>query len=123
MGGLVFLHIDDGTGRFQVLIKSDNLSTHVMPDSRRSTEASAKVGDPASSDKNLDSDMSRMEVNSIHSGDRLEVGMTNTTAFSFFIDNFDIGDFAEFTGMLFETKTGEKTLQAKSFRLLAKSLR
>ncbi len=43
-------------------------------------------------------------------------------AFSFFADNFDIGDFVEATGTLFTTKTGEKTLQASAVRMLAKSL-
>lgn len=38
------------------------------------------------------------------------------------LDNFDIGDFVEATGTLFITKTGEKTLQANSYKLLAKSL-
>lgn len=72
MGKLIFLHIEDGTGRLQVLIKSDN------------------VGDEQ---------------------------------FAFFIDTFDLGDFIEASGKLFTTKTGEKTLEATSFRMLAKSLR
>lgn len=72
MGKLLFLHIDDGTGRIQVLLKSDDI------------------------------------------GDK---------QFEFFVDNFDLGDFIEASGTLFTTKTGEKTLQAKSFRMLAKSLR
>ncbi len=42
--------------------------------------------------------------------------------FNFFLDTFDTGDFVEVTGTLFETKTGEKTLQASAYRLLAKSL-
>jgi lysyl-tRNA synthetase class 2 len=42
--------------------------------------------------------------------------------FDFFVDNFDIGDFVEATGTLFLTKTGEKTLQATKYRMLAKSL-
>lgn len=72
MGKLIFLHIEDGTGRLQVLIKSDN------------------VGDEQ---------------------------------FAFFIDTFDLGDFIEASGKLFTTKTGEKTLEATSFRMLSKSLR
>ncbi len=72
MGKLVFLHIDDGTSRIQVLIKEDNVGSN---------------------------------------------------AFAFFIDNFDLGDFVEATGDLFITKTGEKTLQATSYNMLAKSLR
>ncbi len=44
-------------------------------------------------------------------------------AFQFFVNNFDIGDFIEATGELFRTKTEEKTLKAKSVRMLAKSLR
>jgi lysyl-tRNA synthetase class 2 len=71
MGKLAFFHIDDGTGRIQVLIKED------------------------------------------------EIGAEQ---FSFFVENFDIGDFIEATGSLFLTKTEEKTLQAKSFRVLAKTL-
>jgi lysyl-tRNA synthetase, class II len=43
--------------------------------------------------------------------------------FKFFVDNFDIGDFVECAGSLFVTKTGEKTLEAKSYKMLAKSLR
>lgn len=72
MGKLLFLHIDDGGAKIQVLIKADDVS------------------------------------------DR---------QFEFFVDNFDLGDFIEATGKLFVTKTGEKTLQASSFRMLAKSLR
>ena len=40
-----------------------------------------------------------------------------------FSELFDIGDFAEFTGTLALSKTGEKTLEADSYQLLAKSLR
>jgi lysyl-tRNA synthetase, class II len=43
--------------------------------------------------------------------------------FAWFADNYDIGDFIEATGTLFTTKTGEKTLQASGFKMLAKSLR
>jgi lysyl-tRNA synthetase, class II len=71
MGKLAFVHIEDGTARIQVLIKSD------------------------------------------------EVGEGQ---FNLFTDNFDIGDFIEATGTLFTTKTGEKTLQATTVRMLAKSL-
>jgi lysyl-tRNA synthetase, class II len=39
------------------------------------------------------------------------------------LDNFDLGDFIEATGTLFNTKTGEKTLEVKGFRMLSKSLR
>lgn len=42
--------------------------------------------------------------------------------FKFFNDNFDIGDFVEATGTLFTTKTGEKTLQAAKYKMLAKAL-
>ncbi|HEX3099921.1 MAG TPA: lysine--tRNA ligase [Patescibacteria group bacterium] len=72
MGKLLFLHIDDGTGRIQALIKADD------------------IGDEK---------------------------------FAFFVDNFDLGDFVQVTGHLFITKTGEKTLQASEYKMLAKSLR
>ncbi len=42
--------------------------------------------------------------------------------YDFFIANFDIGDFIEVAGGLFETKKGEKTLLVKNYRLLAKTL-
>jgi len=71
MGKLTFAHIEDGTGRIQVLLKADDLGE----------------------DK-----------------------------FKFFNENFDIGDFVEAAGSLFTTKTGEKTLQASSYKILAKSL-
>ena len=43
-------------------------------------------------------------------------------SFKFALKHLDIGDFLEVTGTLFKTKTGEKTLQAKSYKILAKSL-
>jgi lysyl-tRNA synthetase class 2 len=43
--------------------------------------------------------------------------------YKFLIQTSDIGDFIEVTGTLFKTKTGEKTLQATGYKLLAKSLR
>ncbi len=42
--------------------------------------------------------------------------------FRFLLKNFDIGDFIQVSGTLFKTKTGEKTLQATGYKLLAKSL-
>ncbi len=42
--------------------------------------------------------------------------------FNFLIKNIDIGDFLQVTGALFKTKTEEKTIQVKKFKLLAKSL-
>ncbi|MFH1894780.1 MAG: lysine--tRNA ligase [Patescibacteria group bacterium] len=44
-------------------------------------------------------------------------------SYKFFLDNFDIGDFAEVRGILFLTKAGEKTLEAADYKMLAKSLR
>ncbi|MEK9209085.1 MAG: lysine--tRNA ligase, partial [Patescibacteria group bacterium] len=35
----------------------------------------------------------------------------------------DIGDFIEVTGMLTTTKRGEKSIEAKSWKMLSKSLR
>mgnify|MGYP001600702712 FL=1 len=43
--------------------------------------------------------------------------------FALFKDNLDIGDFIEAGGILFITKTGEKSIEIKNLRLLAKSLR
>lgn len=43
--------------------------------------------------------------------------------FALFKENLDIGDFIEAGGILFATKTGEKSVEIKSLRLLAKSLR
>ncbi len=42
--------------------------------------------------------------------------------FNFFQENFDIGDFVEAIGKLFTTKSGEKTLEAAGYKILAKSL-
>ena len=42
--------------------------------------------------------------------------------YRFFLANFDIGDFIEISGTLFKTKKGEKTIEAASFKILAKSL-
>ncbi|MBL7156472.1 MAG: lysine--tRNA ligase, partial [Candidatus Pacebacteria bacterium] len=43
--------------------------------------------------------------------------------YKFFTDNFDIGDFIEIKGTLFKTKTKEKTIKVKDFKILTKSLR
>ncbi len=72
MGKLVFAHIEDGTGKIQVLLREDTVGK-----------------------------------------ERLK----------FFLQVFDIGDFAECTGSLFTTKSGEKTLLVRDYRMLAKSLR
>jgi len=39
-----------------------------------------------------------------------------------FLDNFDVGDLIEISGILFNTKKGEKTLEVTDFKMLAKSL-
>ncbi len=44
-------------------------------------------------------------------------------SFEIFQENIDEGDFVEFSGILFITQRGEETLEVKSWRLLAKSLR
>jgi lysyl-tRNA synthetase class 2 len=43
--------------------------------------------------------------------------------YQFFIDHFDVGDFIEIRGTLFETKRGEKSMDVRDFKMLAKSLR
>jgi lysyl-tRNA synthetase class 2 len=43
-------------------------------------------------------------------------------SYKFFLDNFDIGDFIEVRGILFETKKGEKTLETADYKILSKSL-
>ncbi|MDO8590386.1 MAG: lysine--tRNA ligase [bacterium] len=71
-GGLAFFTIDDGTGRFQGLIKKDKVDSEI---------------------------------------------------FDLFSRVVDIGDFVEVHGSLFVTKRNEKTLEVKSWQMLAKSLR
>jgi len=44
-------------------------------------------------------------------------------AFDLFVNAIDRGDFVEFTGTLFETNRGEKSVEVQSWRILAKSLR
>lgn len=43
--------------------------------------------------------------------------------FALFKENLDIGDFIEVGGVLFKTKTGEKSLEIKNLKLLVKTLR
>jgi len=43
--------------------------------------------------------------------------------YNFFLNNFDIGDFVEIKGVLFQTKTGEKTIEVSDYKMLSKSLR
>lgn len=40
-----------------------------------------------------------------------------------FLDSFDMGDFIEARGTLFETKRGEKTIQITDYKMICKSLR
>ena len=42
--------------------------------------------------------------------------------YEFFINHFDIGDFIEVSGILVKTKRGEKTIEARDYKMLAKSL-
>ena len=42
--------------------------------------------------------------------------------YDFFMETFDIGDFVQVRGTLFETKRGEKTLEISDYKILAKSL-
>lgn len=53
----------------------------------------------------------------------LQASELGDEAFTFFVDNFDSGDFIEATGTLFITKSGEQTLKVTAVRMLAKSLR
>jgi lysyl-tRNA synthetase class 2 len=53
----------------------------------------------------------------------LQKNKVGEKGYEFFLENFDIGDFIEVTGILFKTKKGEKTLEVRNFRILAKSLR
>jgi lysyl-tRNA synthetase class 2 len=43
-------------------------------------------------------------------------------AFELFLDTVDIGDFIEMSGTLFVTKTGQKTIQVGTWRMLTKTL-
>jgi lysyl-tRNA synthetase class 2 len=43
-------------------------------------------------------------------------------SYQFFRENFDIGDFIQVRGNLLKTKTGEKSIGASDFKILAKSL-
>jgi lysyl-tRNA synthetase class 2 len=52
----------------------------------------------------------------------LKLDETGKKQLEFFKDNFDIGDFAQFTGTLFVTKTKQKSLLVKKTRMLTKSL-
>ena len=40
-----------------------------------------------------------------------------------FLEFFDIGDFIEIKGILFETKRGEKTIEVRDYKMICKSLR
>lgn len=42
--------------------------------------------------------------------------------YKFFLENFEVGDFIEIKGDLFETKKGEKTIKVQHFTMLSKSL-
>jgi lysyl-tRNA synthetase class 2 len=44
-------------------------------------------------------------------------------SYQFFLDMFDVGDFVQIRGTLFETKRGEKTIQTVDCKIISKSLR
>jgi lysyl-tRNA synthetase class 2 len=48
---------------------------------------------------------------------------TDEAVFALFRDTVDLGDFVQISGTLFVTKRGEKTLQARGWKMLSKSLR
>jgi lysyl-tRNA synthetase class 2 len=52
----------------------------------------------------------------------LEKNKIGEKSYKFFLENIEIGDFVEIEGTLFKTKTREKTLQTKDYKILAKSL-
>ncbi|MDI6883014.1 MAG: lysine--tRNA ligase [Patescibacteria group bacterium] len=52
----------------------------------------------------------------------LKIDKIGEHGYKFFQDVFDIGDFCQFKGVLFKTKTGERTLEISNFRILTKSL-
>jgi len=43
-------------------------------------------------------------------------------AYQFFLETFDVGDFAQVRGSLFKTKKGENTIEVSNVKMLAKSL-
>jgi len=55
-------------------------------------------------------------------GDTGDQGNESDKGFDLFINTVEIGDFVEANGELFATKTGEKTLRVKKWKMLAKSL-
>lgn len=71
MGALIFCHIEDESGKIQILLKKD---------------------------------------------------VVGEGQFKLFLENIDIGDFVQIEGELFLTKTQEKTLNAKSWKILTKAL-
>lgn len=52
----------------------------------------------------------------------LKRDMVGEKKYKFFREFFDIGDFIEISGILFKTKTREKTILVQGFKMLAKSL-
>ncbi len=59
------------------------------------------------------------------SGEKIQIVFTkaNLKNFQALKDNLDIGDFVEVAGPLFKTKKGERSVEAKSLRVIAKTLR
>lgn len=53
----------------------------------------------------------------------IKIDIVGEEKYSFFIDNFDLGDFIGVTGEVFTTHTGEKTIRAEDFVFLGKALK
>ncbi|MCK5589194.1 MAG: lysine--tRNA ligase [Candidatus Pacebacteria bacterium] len=52
----------------------------------------------------------------------LQVDKIGSKKMKIFIKNFDMGDFVQFTGVLFKTKKGEKSLLVSSFKMIGKTI-
>jgi lysyl-tRNA synthetase class 2 len=95
-GKATFLHIEDGS------------TSSPQAGSAHSAGASTELSRTSSG---------QAKIQALFREDRL-----GERGYKFFLANFDIGDFIEVRGILFKTKTGEKTIEASDFKMLAKSL-
>ncbi len=73
-------------------------------------------GSDSGPDKTLEADEARIQV--MFKQDNL-----GAERYEFFLENFDVGDFIEVEGRLMITRTGEKTIEAQNYKILAKTLR
>lgn len=114
-GGSIFLDIDDGSAKIQILVKRDVVDP-APPQHQRTTSLPA---DEVVLGAGL---RSTSRTSSLDTAEE-QHGPARGASFDLFLETADVGDFISAQGFLFTTKRGEQTLEASQIGIIVKSLR